>query len=231
MSGLKIEKRGSAKPPKRRKQIVTLLSVGLVLLLTQTGRGQEPNTLTFFKNYFVTGDVVAYGVALKGTGSGGFAEADIDIPLDAVPAGAEPVSAFLYWATTVSETALDSGMVGAEFNNEPISEIGKRLSPEGTSPCWSSGGGAGGGPDTGSKRTVYYRADVLRFFPEDTAGNFLINEQTHTVRLPDSGVGNVSRSPWAPAWSCVPGSGARLCGPIQGDFHIRRRLHDLSEQR
>ena len=38
MSGPEIGKRRSAKPPKKRKQIVTLLSVGLVLLLTQTGR-------------------------------------------------------------------------------------------------------------------------------------------------------------------------------------------------
>ena len=81
----------------------------------------------------------------------------------------------------------------------------------------SSGGGAGGGPDTGSKRTVYYRADVLRFFPLDTA----INGQVHRVRLPDSGVGK--RDPVHPGRQLghrVPGSGARLCGPIQGDFHI-----------
>ena len=164
----------------------------LVLLATQSGRGQEPtNTLTFFKNYFLTGDVVAYGIALKGTGSGGFANGTIAIPPNAVPAGAEAVTAFLYWATAVPETALDSGMAGARFNNQDISEIGKRLSPEGTSPCWSAGGGSGGGQGDGAKRLVYYRADVLRFFPEDTAGNFIINGANVSVRLPDSGVGNV----------------------------------------
>ena len=59
-------------------------------MMTQSGQGQAPNTLTFFKNYFVTGDVVAYGVALKGTGTGGFATNQISFPDDGEPGPCRP---------------------------------------------------------------------------------------------------------------------------------------------
>ena len=57
--------------------------------------------------------------------------------------------------------------------------------PAGSSPCWSSGGGTGGG---GSKRTFSYRADVLRFLPV-VDGRPQING-AHTIELPDNGTSN-----------------------------------------
>ena len=53
-----------------------LLLVTSLALLTQAGsspRAQTPDALTFFKNYFVTGDYVVGGVGLRGRGVNGIA--------------------------------------------------------------------------------------------------------------------------------------------------------------
>src|SRR6185369_8470868 len=63
------------------------------------------DSLTFFKNYFVTGDYVARGVTLRGLGTAGFATGPIKPNpdgSDAVPSGANIVAAFLYWITVES---------------------------------------------------------------------------------------------------------------------------------
>ncbi len=84
------------------KKSVAGLCLGLVALMSQPGHGQSSNTPTFFQNYIVTGDYVAFGVGLKGTGSAGFATGGITVPAGTVPPLATPVAAFLYWSTVVS---------------------------------------------------------------------------------------------------------------------------------
>jgi len=195
MSGNRVGFKRSAASLTRSTLLVTL---GFILLLIQPGRGQAPNQLTFFKNYFLTGDYVARGIPLKNTGSGGFAVNKISFPATgqpgALPANAYPVAAFFYWSTVVSQTDIEAGLIGAKFRGKDISGIGKVLNPFGTNPCWSSGGGAGGGAGDGSKKLVIQRADVLRFFEADADGNILINGDNgleHRFELPDSGQGNV----------------------------------------
>ena len=95
--------------------------------MTQSGQGvTTTNPLTFFKNFFVTGDHVAYGVTVRDTGGIG----TIGIPANAITVpNAQPVAAFLYWATVVTANTLDAGLVGAKFKGNDISGVGKRLSP------------------------------------------------------------------------------------------------------
>jgi hypothetical protein len=168
-----------------------------VLLATETGQGRAPAApLSFFKNYFVTGDYRVYGIPIKGEpASGGFTTKTITIPAGSVPSNAEPVAAYLYWSTVIAESNPASASAGAEFDGkplgEPTKELAKILNPLGTSPCWSSGGAAGGGGGDGNKKLVVSRADIVRFF-HDSNGNPLINNTTHTVTLPNNSGGNVT---------------------------------------
>ena len=100
-----------------RVQVVRAFAVALaaatLLHVRDTGVGaQVPDDLKFFKNYFVTGDYVVAGVGLRGTGVDGTATGNIDV--QGVPAGAEIVSAQLYWQV-VSDTGPLAGSVGARF--------------------------------------------------------------------------------------------------------------------
>ena len=139
MSGLPVEERSSSKSPRRKRSAVALLSFGLVLLMTQTGKGQTPNPLTFFKNYFVTGNYFVYGVPLKGTGVNGLATGTITVPENSVPAGGQAIAADLYWSSVVTLSDPNAGLVGAKFKGHDISGIGETLTPAGTSPCWARG--------------------------------------------------------------------------------------------
>jgi hypothetical protein len=178
-----------------RRRSAILLALAFILLTTKAGQGRAPATpLTFFKNYFVTGDYRVYGVPIKGSpASGGFTTKDITIPLGSVPAGAEPVAGFLYWSAVVADQSPGSGIAGAQFDGNDLANVTKDLNPIGTSPCWSSGGaGSGGGGDANKKLRVN-RADILRFFDDvDSNGNALINGTTHTVKLPNNNGGNVT---------------------------------------
>ena len=178
------------------KSAVLLLCV-FVLLATKTGQGRAPAApLNFFKNYFVTGDYRVYGVPIKGSpASGGFTTKDITIPLDgqpdSVPAGAELVAAYLYWSAVVAETDPGSASAGAQFDGNDLAPVAKILNPIGTSPCWSSGGAAGGGAGEGNKTLLVSRADIVRFFDDvDVNGNAVVNGTTHTVKLANNGGGN-----------------------------------------
>ena len=90
MSGIRLEPRASA----TRKWIFPLLA--LSVLFPQSGEAADG--ITFFKNYFVTGDYVAGSVdllpqqAVAGRVAG-------NIPMTGVPAGADILAAFLYWET------------------------------------------------------------------------------------------------------------------------------------
>src|SRR5262245_11609243 len=65
--------------------------------------GTPQDGLSFFNNYFVTGDAAVYGVGVKGTGVRGFADSSIAIPRNGLPPNATPVAAFLYWASVVAK--------------------------------------------------------------------------------------------------------------------------------
>ena len=173
----------------RWKTAVVLVALGLTLLSARPGQAQ-PGPLTFFKNYFITGDYVVGGVGLRGQGVNGLATGSIQI--SGVPADADVVAAFLYWQVVTTATAgPDSGSLPVTFKGNPLRSadgpFGKLLTVEGTAPCWSSGGSTGS--SGGSKKTYTYRADVLRYFEVDpTTGKLAVNGG-HLVAVPDSGSG------------------------------------------
>src|SRR5512140_2270763 len=101
-----------------------------------------PNaSLTFFKNYFVTGDYVVRGVTLRGlgTGSPSYATRNIDsTSADTVPSDANVVAAFLYWITvesTPSPSAGDGFFQGYAIHGLPL--MNSAGSTNSTPPCWS----------------------------------------------------------------------------------------------
>ena len=145
--------------------------------------------LNFFKNYFVTGDYRVYGVPIKGSpASGGFTTKDITIPLDgqpdSVPAGAELGRRLPLLVGSGSSDKYGAASAGAQFDGNDLAPVAKILNPIGTSPCWSSGGAAGGGAGEGNKTLLVSRADIVRFFDDvDVNGNAVVNGTTHTVKL------------------------------------------------
>jgi len=184
-------------------QFGLLLVTVFILLLTQQGHATTTNNLNFFKNYFLTGDYVVSGVGLRGTGTGGIATGTIHFTGDkVVPATADIMAAFLYWETVVTPNS-GPGTAGAKFRDYDISALAVELNPNGTAPCWSSGGGAGGAD--GAHVMKSYRADVLQFLAQkhngsgQPIGKRLVNDADltannlaplNTVQLPDAGTGN-----------------------------------------
>jgi hypothetical protein len=161
------------------------LSQGETRVNAQSG---PTGPLSFFKNFFITGDYVTGAVGLEGQGVNGKATGQISI--SGVPAGNDIVAAYLYWQVVTKQSdGSDSGSVGATFNGYPLSTpagpFAKALG-NGTSPCWSGGGGTGQGSE---KQTFTYRADVLRFLPIGSDGEVVANG-SHTVQIPDGGSGN-----------------------------------------
>jgi hypothetical protein len=177
------------------RQIQVALFVVAAALAVFGQAAQASDALSFWKNYFVTGDYVVAGVGLRGTGVNGFATGTINlsgvpctggIPVayescnkpGAVPA--DVVAAFLYWET--EETSQKPSASNGFFDGNKI--VGKPLGDPNNPACWSSGGTTGAAIAAG--RT--YRADVLRYLPFDPAGNNVrIANGSHTVKLPDSG--------------------------------------------
>lgn len=187
----------SARLPKMKRGLLcAVLGAGLlgVVVPSRTAvsaRVLPTGPLNFFKNFFVTGDYVTGAVGLQGQGANGKATGAISIA--GVPAGNDVVAAYLYWqVVTKLSDGSDSGSVGATFNGYPLSTpdgpFAKSLG-NGTSPCWSGGGGTG--DSGGEKRTFTYRADVLRFLPIGPDGEVVANG-THTVQVPDTGSGNAT---------------------------------------
>src|SRR5215472_5250803 len=154
------------------------------ILFTQFSFAQAP--LSFFKNYFVTGDYVVGGVGLRGLGDGtGFATGTITIPDPNTPAmfvpdGADIVTALLYWQTVEKSQSAFAGQNGF-FNGYPIT--GKSLGNPNAPVSWSSGGCNGSSQGTTTMRT--YRADVRPFLPI-VNGRHQGNGQFQ-VKLADSG--------------------------------------------
>ena len=120
---------------KLRNRVMVFLGLVLVLLFTQPGHTQGANSPTFFKNYFVTGDtiVVSKGLTSLPSDSSGLLHTTIDVPPNSLPGNAVPVAAFLYWATVVSNSDLDSAKRGAMFRGTDISAIAKTITPTGVS--------------------------------------------------------------------------------------------------
>ena len=181
---------GAVRAALNSRRIVALLALSVAVMASRGGSAQATSStdaLTYFKNYFVTGDYVVGGVGLRGRGVNGIATGTIDMGPNAVPAGADVLAAFLYWQEVATDS--ESGTVGATFKGNPLTSVSgslaKTISPDGgTAPCWSSGGGTGS--SGGSKRTFTYRADVLRFLDVGTNGKFIVNGN-HAVQLADSG--------------------------------------------
>ena len=185
---------------------VAVAVIGAVLthaLLEAQAPLPQATGLSFFKNYFVTGNYVVGGVNLRGTGEpDGLATGIIDLTTltnDDIPDGADVVAAFLYWETV--ETPNSGSEAGATFQGNlipsapfdplarnDISGIAKVLNPSGNAPCWSSGGGTGGA--NGAHKMFARRADVLRFIPYDSVAQKYIVKTRYEVRLPDEGTGN-----------------------------------------
>ena len=185
----------------------TLWIVSACLTLTAVSAGpaaaQEP--LTFFKNYFVTGDYVVRGRSLWRQGSKGVATVDLP-PIggaDGVTPGADIAAAFLYIQT--AEKIRGSGADHVLFGPTPGkgrkfggADLGPFYAPgsndpgsgtflkalnwdQATVPCWTvlfPGGG---------RRLVTYRADVLRFLPIDPVTKKQSLTTSFRLTVPDAG--------------------------------------------
>src|SRR5215813_10600561 len=133
--GLAPEDRHRRHPMLRRTAARSLgpLAAGVLLVALPSHATGSAGRLDYFKNYFVTGDYVAAGVGLRGTGINGFATGTIS--LTGVPCtsgaayvpcfdaqgqptpGAVPadvVAAFLYWET--EETATNPSAANGFFD-------------------------------------------------------------------------------------------------------------------
>ena len=186
-------------------RMVAISSVLFVALAAQPAQAQQDG-LSFFKNYFITGDYVVRGTSLWRKGVNGKAVADIPKlgGADGVTPDADIVAAFLYIQT--AEKIQGSGIDRAQFGATPASgkpffgndfgpffaagsnvpgsgTIAKALNWEqATLPCWSvlfPGGG---------RRLVTYRTDVFRFLPIDKkTGKQALNTSFRVV-IPDTGI-------------------------------------------
>jgi len=166
-----------------KRAVLSSLAIALLLhaMVDAQGSFAQATGLTFYKNFFITGDYVVAGVNMRGTGDAtGMATQTLDMTGVDIPAGVDLAAAFLYWET-VSTTGSAGGITNASFqgNVDPsattfdatkrndITGLVKVLNPAGTAPCWSSGGGTGSAD--GAHLEFSYRADVLRFIPIDPA--------------------------------------------------------------
>lgn len=181
---------------------VALLIFAFLFGSVRMSLAQTPLPLGLDNNYMVTGDYVVGGWTKTGSATisgtlmstgtipipdpGAYAS---NAPLQQVPAGADIVAAFLYWAS-VESSGVHSGQNGffghvnsnGSISSYPIS--GTILGNPNAPVSWSSGGCAGS--SQGSKTIVAYRAEVSPYLPVDANGNIQPNA-TYEVSLPDTG--------------------------------------------
>ena len=150
-----------------------LLLFAVFSTLALSLKASSTDSLTFFNNWFVTGDYSVAGVGLRGTGQGGWATGKIN--MTGIPSGAQPIAAFLYWSTA-EPSSTPSAAIGY-FNSNKIqgAALGNPQSP-------NAGCGAQGAT---SGYAFVYRADVLRYLPVNS-GNIPQAGGTQTVKLADS---------------------------------------------
>lgn len=187
------------------------LFISLLLLPLSVPSAQAADALQLFKNYFITGDYVVGGVALRGQGvpsstiAGGVGSyATGVIHMNGVPQGADIVAAYLYWETISGTGVNQSTLAIGAFRGNRI--VGKQLASPTVLACFGSGGGNGG--TNGATPLLVFRADVLKYLPFPSvangqpAGQRLVNDADllnngfapASVSLPDSGGGG-STSP------------------------------------
>src|SRR6266566_5618840 len=164
----------------------------LVVSSTLPALAQQPLGDKPFTNYFVTGDYVVGGWG-ETSSANGFATGTISIPdpkqpnAGSLPAGADIVSAYLYWGTVEGSQSLFAGQQ-AFFNGYKI--VGDVLGDPNAPTSWSSGGCTGS--SGGSKTMRFYRADVRPYLPLDLTSSSptfgaLVANGTVTVKIADSG--------------------------------------------
>jgi hypothetical protein len=158
---------------KMKSRAVTIIAA---IVVTLAPAAHASDALSFFNNWFVTGDYAVAGVGLRGTGINGIATGTIN--LAGLPPGAEPIAAFLYWSTI--EFNANPQASDGKFNGNKIRGyvVGNPQNPG----CYSSGGTTGSAGAVGR----VYRADVLRYLPFNSS-NIRLANGAHTVALPDSG--------------------------------------------
>lgn len=172
--------------------------VSLFALLAAEIPAQTQPPLSFFKNYFVTGDYAVRGVSLWRKGVNGTAVASIPPlgslgGLDGVPETADIVAAFLYVQT--AESVRGSGIDNATFlgyDLGPYYAGGSSAPGSGTfakqlvawenapTPCWSVNVPSG-------RRLMTYRVDVLRFLPIDPRTKKQDLTKPHEISVADAG--------------------------------------------
>ena len=148
--------------PRVARRSIALLCLAFVVALSQPTRTQTESTLTFFRNYFVTGDYVVGGIGLQGTGVNGMATANIS---DERRARERRHSGSVSLLANGGYREPEFRVANATFRGHDISTTAELLNPAGTSPCWSSAAAPRRGSD-GAHKMLAYRADVLRFLPQ-----------------------------------------------------------------
>ena len=175
------------------KTSIVMLTLAFLTLFAPLGRSAD--ALSYYKNYFVTGDYTVAGVGLRGTGVQGWATGTITIA--GVPCtsgvgatGFEPcgttgavasdiVAAYLYWQTE-EETPAPSAANGY-FDGHAI--VGAVLGNPNNSACWSSGGTTGPSERVGTRLSRRRPA-----IPEDRSdqqrspGQWRAHRQAHRQR-------------------------------------------------
>jgi hypothetical protein len=191
-----------------RRLLCAAAALGLLLVFgfAQPASAQNvttactPTSLCLDNNYFVTGDYVVGGAILNGPFVNGLATGTVTVPdplqpnSTGVPAGADIVAAFLYWATVEGNQSLLQGQNGV-FNGYPITAtvLGNQNAPT----SWSPGGCSGNAQ--GSKTIRGYRADVRPFLPLDANGKIqtpnALTPGIYQVGVADSGKNNGNGAP------------------------------------
>lgn len=180
------------------------ITFALLLLFSPLTRAQVQ--LSYFKNYFVTGDYVVGGVGLasvKPTVSGSTITVADSINFSGVPCttgpgllasvipctaqGAQPadvVAAFLYWQTIENTAPCSPDQCGSSangsFDGSANTFTGVELGNPTVAAC------AAGGGTQANEYTRVYRADVLRFLPINNSANVRVANGTQTFTLTSS---------------------------------------------
>ena len=178
--------------PGRRSRWLILLALTVALAAGRPAAQTQPDALSFFKNYFITGDYVVGGVGLRGLGgvSGvqGIARGSIYHQRGTGQGGHRRGISLL--AGRVEGHARsrfgdgrseDSTAFRSRLPADPSRKSWFRTAP----PLLELGRRHRGLQD-GQHRTYTYRADVLRFLPVDASGNWWSTARTSSkFRIPD----------------------------------------------
>jgi hypothetical protein len=150
----------------------------LLAAISLAAPSAESQPLSFFKNYFVTGDYRVASALMNAPAKDGWATGAITMS-DRIPDDADVVAAFLYWQAV----ELNEGDAKvAKFRGKTIQ--GKALGGR-TSPCWSGGGATGSSEGRHALRT--YRTDVLRYLEADAINGRRNVKDSHGVSFRNGG--------------------------------------------